>query len=74
MSSEQDSPDAFAGFRQFFALKPDVLVLSVAMFGFALAFQTTRQYILGPDSVNASVCTIIGSYESESLARGHAHA
>jgi hypothetical protein len=31
-------------------------------------------YTLGPDSVNISVCTIIGSHEQESLACGHAHA
>jgi MFS family permease len=62
MSEEQQSPDAFAGFRQFFALKPDVLVLSVAMFGFALAFQTTRQYIAQYLSVLGAGAFVVGLY------------
>lgn len=45
MATDQESPSGFAAFRQFFALESDVLVLSLAMFGFALAFQTTRQYV-----------------------------
>lgn len=45
MTTDQESPNVFAAFRQFFALESDMLVLSLAMFGFALAFQTTRQYI-----------------------------
>jgi hypothetical protein len=45
MATDQESPSAADTFRQFFALDSDVLVLSLAMFGFALAFQTTRQYI-----------------------------
>jgi MFS family permease len=62
MSEQQQSPDAFAGFRQFFALEPDVLVLSVAMFGFALAFQTTRQYIAQYLSVLGAGAFIVGLY------------
>jgi MFS family permease len=62
MSEQRESPDAFAGFRQFFALEPDVLVLSVAMFGFALAFQTTRQYIAQYLSVLGAGAFIIGLY------------
>jgi MFS family permease len=62
MSDQQQSSDAFAGFRQFFALEPDVLVLSVAMFGFALAFQTTRQYIAQYLSVLGAGAFIIGLY------------
>lgn len=62
MSDEERSPDAFAGFRQFFALESDVLVLSVAMFGFALAFQTTRQYIAQYLSVLGAGAFVIGLY------------
>lgn len=62
MSSDQRSPDTFAGFRQFFALEPDVLVLSVATFGFALAFQTTRQYIAQYLSVLGAGAFVIGLY------------
>ena len=32
-------------FRQFFALRRDVLVLSMAMFAFSLSFQTTTRYL-----------------------------
>jgi hypothetical protein len=32
-------------FRQFFALRRDVLVLSVAMFAFSLGFQMTSRYL-----------------------------
>jgi MFS family permease len=37
--------DAFDSYRQFFALEPDVLVLSVAMLVFSLAFQMTTRYV-----------------------------
>jgi MFS family permease len=40
-----DGADALAAFRQFAALERDVLVLSVAMFAFSLAFQMTGRYI-----------------------------
>jgi MFS family permease len=62
MSDEQRSPDAFAGFRQFFAFESDVLVLSVAMFDFALAFQTIRQYIAKYLLVLGAGTSIIGLY------------
>lgn len=62
MSDQQQSPDTFTGFRQFFALEPDVLVLSVAMFGFALAFQTTRQYIAQYFYVLGAGASVVGLY------------
>ena len=45
MAGESRSPDALDGFRQFFALERDVLVLSVAMFAFSLGFQMTSRYL-----------------------------
>ncbi|ELZ52677.1 major facilitator superfamily protein [Halorubrum hochstenium ATCC 700873] len=39
------TPDALDGFRQFFALERDVLVLSVAMFAFSLGFQMTNRFL-----------------------------
>ncbi|MFB6073467.1 MAG: MFS transporter [Haloarculaceae archaeon] len=40
-----EEPSLLAPFRQFFALKRDVLVLSVAMLAFSLAFQMTSRYV-----------------------------
>ncbi|MFC3478305.1 MFS transporter [Halobacterium litoreum] len=40
-----DGVDALDSYRQFFALEPDVLVLSVAMLVFSLAFQMTTRYV-----------------------------
>jgi MFS family permease len=57
-----DSFDIFDSFRQFFALERDVLVLSVAMFGFALAFQTTRQYIPEYLKVLGASSFVVGVY------------
>jgi MFS family permease len=43
VEADEDTPlDAF---RQFFALERDVLVLSLAMFAFSLAFQMTNRYL-----------------------------
>ncbi|MEF8779051.1 MAG: MFS transporter [Haloferacaceae archaeon] len=42
---EADRIDPFDGFRQFLALEPDVLVLSLAMFAFSLGFQMTSRYV-----------------------------
>lgn len=39
------SPSPFEGYRQFFALERDVLVLSIAMFAFSLGFQMTNRFI-----------------------------
>lgn len=40
-----DSPDSLDAFCQFAALERGVLVVSVAMFAFSLAFQMTSRYI-----------------------------
>ena len=45
MGTEDDSVDALDQFRQFVALEPDVLVLSLAMFAFSLGFQMTSRYL-----------------------------
>lgn len=60
--TESDILDIFDSFRQFFALERDVLVLSVAMFGFALAFQTTRQYISEYLKVLGASSLVVGVY------------
>lgn len=39
------SPSPFEGYRQFFALERDVLVLSLAMFAFSLGFQMTNRFL-----------------------------
>ncbi|WP_232700803.1 MFS transporter [Halobacterium wangiae] len=44
-AESEESVDAFDSYRQFFALEPDVLVLSVAMLVFSLAFQMTTRYV-----------------------------
>ncbi|SEW08429.1 MFS transporter [Halobacterium jilantaiense] len=44
-AEESGEVDAFDSYRQFFALEPDVLVLSVAMLVFSLAFQMTTRYV-----------------------------
>ena len=42
---ETDDSGPLDTFRQFFALKRDVLVLSLAMFAFSLGFQMTNRYL-----------------------------
>ena len=49
--TETEEPSALATFRQFFALERDVLVLSLSMFAFSLAFQMTSRFL--PDYVVA---------------------
>jgi MFS family permease len=44
-ATEDGDVDALGAYRQFFALEPDVLVLSVAMLVFSLAFQLTTRYV-----------------------------
>jgi len=44
-AEESGEVDALDSYRQFFALEPDVLVLSVAMLVFSLAFQMTTRYV-----------------------------
>ena len=43
-TADTEEPDPLDGFRQFFALERDVLVLSVAMFAFSLGFQMTSRF------------------------------
>ncbi len=56
--------DAFATFRQFFALRGDVLVLSIAMFAFSLGFQMTTRYVPRYLSVLGAGSVAIGLYGS----------
>lgn len=51
-------------FRQFFALRRDVLVLSIAMFAFSLAFQMTGRYIPEYLRLLGASSGIIGLYGS----------
>jgi len=62
--AEADSTDALATFRQFFALSRDVLVLSVAMFAFSLAFQMTGRYVPEYLRVLGAGAGVIGLYGS----------
>ncbi|AEN06773.1 major facilitator superfamily MFS_1 [halophilic archaeon DL31] len=45
MSDDGEAPGPLDGFRQFFALERDVLVLSLAMFAFSLGFQMTNRFL-----------------------------
>ncbi len=56
--------DATTTFRQFFALRRDVLVLSLAMFGFSLAFQMTGRYLPEYLRVLGAGAGVIGLYGS----------
>jgi MFS family permease len=51
MATESEEPSALTTFRQLFALERDVLVLSLAMFAFSLAFQMTSRFL--PDYIIA---------------------
>jgi MFS family permease len=51
MATETDEPSTVNTFRQLFALERDVLVLSLAMFAFSLAFQMTNRFL--PDYIIA---------------------
>ncbi|MDZ7701414.1 MAG: MFS transporter [Halobacteriales archaeon] len=55
---------ALSTFRQFFALRRDVLVLSLAMFGFSLAFQMTGRYLPEYLRLLGAGAGIIGLYGS----------
>ncbi|MFC7199215.1 MFS transporter [Halospeciosus flavus] len=50
--------------RQFFALERDVLVLSVAMFAFSLAYQMTGRYMAKYLSVLGATAFVVGIYVS----------
>jgi MFS family permease len=56
--------DAFSSFRQFFALRRDVLVLSVAMFAFSLAFQMTGRYVPKYMEALGASAAVVGLYGS----------
>jgi MFS family permease len=45
MGTDEESVDTLDQFRQFVALEPDVLVLSLAMFAFSLGFQMTSRFL-----------------------------
>jgi len=45
MGTDEESVSALDQFRQFVALEPDVLVLSLAMFAFSLGFQMTSRFL-----------------------------
>jgi len=59
-----DAPGALSTYRQLFGLPGDVLVLSVAMLGFSLAFQMTGRYV--PEYLRAldAGAGVIGLYGS----------
>ena len=59
-----DSADALSPFRQFLALRRDVLVLSVAMLAFSLAFQMTGRYVPEYMRVLGAGAGVIGLYGS----------
>ena len=57
-------PTAWSTFRQFLALRRDVLVLSVAMLAFSLAFQMTGRYLPEYLRVLGASAGVIGLYGS----------
>jgi len=59
-----DTPSVRATVRQFFSLKRDVLVLSVAMFAFSLGFQMTGRYLSEYLVVLGASPFIVGLYGS----------
>ncbi|NLV10179.1 MFS transporter [Halomicrobium mukohataei] len=59
-----DDASVLAPFRQFFALERDVLVLSLAMFAFSLAFQMTSRYVPEYLNVLGASAGVIGLYGS----------
>ena len=63
-----EAPEAAAspldGYRQFFALRGDVFVLSVAMFAFSLAFQMTTRFLPEYLSVLGASAFVIGLFGS----------
>ncbi len=62
--SETESPDLLGPFRQFFSLERDVLVLSLAMLAFSLAFQMTGRYVPQYLRVLGAGAGVIGLYGS----------
>lgn len=64
MSDADGDADPFDAYRQFLALEPDVLVLSVAMFAFSLGFQMTFRYLAEYLTVLGASAVIVGLYKS----------
>ena len=65
MSTETDEDASVLDpFRQFFALERDVLVLSLAMLAFSLAFQMTSRYVPQYLNVLGASAGVIGLYGS----------
>jgi MFS family permease len=61
---ERSTVDVLDSFRQFFALERDVLVLSLAMLAFSLAFQMTGRYVPEYLRVLGAGAGVIGLYGS----------
>lgn len=64
MSTDTGEVSWYEPFRQFFALRRDVLVLSIAMFAFSLAFQMTGRYIPEYMRLLGASAGVIGLYGS----------
>jgi len=62
MATEDEAVGVGDQFRQFFALEPDVFVLSVAMFAFSLGFQMTSRYLPEYMAVLGATPFVIGLY------------
>ncbi len=61
-SANDSETSALAGYRQFFALRGDVFVLSVAMFAFSLGFQMTTRFLPEYLSVLGASALVIGFF------------
>ncbi|WP_324756795.1 MFS transporter [Haloarcula sp. GH36] len=65
MATDSEEPvDLLDSFRQFFALERDVLVLSLSMLAFSLAFQMTGRYVPEYLRVLGASAGVIGLYGS----------
>ena len=60
----EEAASPLDGYRQFFALRGDVFVLSVAMFAFSLAFQMTTRFLPEYLSVLGASAFVIGLFGS----------
>ncbi|WP_276271081.1 MFS transporter [Haloarcula litorea] len=64
MASEREDVDLLDAFRQFFALERDVLVLSLSLLAFSLAFQMTSRYVPEYMRLLGASAGVIGLYGS----------
>ena len=64
MATRDDDVDLLDAFRQFFALERDVLVLSLSMLAFSLAFQMTSRYVPEYMRLLGASAGVIGLYGS----------